>query len=931
MDERKKIGSQNVINVTMKEDTETLEEVVVTGYSAQKRSDITGSVVKVDAEKLEQVIVSSVDQALQGNVSGVSVSAISGTPGSTSNIRIRGISSITAGNEPLYVIDGVPVNNGNASSSDNYSRISTLAALDQNNIESITVLKDASATAQYGARGSNGVIVITTKKGKQGKTKFSVNMSYGFQNDAVEGAVPLTAANRLELYSEALFNDGRYPTKESAERALLEGPYKEWNEAGRPEAHWDEAVRNKDAVVQQLGISASGGGEDHTFFGSLGYFNQEATVIGVGFERISGSLNLTKDLTPKIKFSSNNSGTYSLQNAFLERSAFFESPRSAKFFLSPLLLPYNEDGSFNQFGGSLPNPLYLVQHNIANQNIMRIISNNSLNWQLTENLSFGSTFNVDYQGYNFRLYSNRNYGYSVPNSGDAAQFSRSNVFYVFQNYFDYRLEFSEAHRMDFKVLQEYQSNRSYFLGGAGENFAADGLFFLDNVGTPTSVNSSFFDWYVGSYLGLLKYSAFDRKYILDLSYRREGNSRFPSKSRWGQFWSVGGAWNIFREDLIADIEEIDNLRLRASYGVTGNANIELNQYQALFGYSIDYGGEGAQSLSTFGNDNLTWETSHTFDIGVDFGFFDNFFSGSIGYFKRTSSDLLLDVPLSQTTGFASQVQNIGELTNTGIEVDFNFNIVNTNNWKLNLGGNFSTVNNEVTKLPVDNNGKEREITTTTTNIATGHPVREWFMPTWAGVNPETGNEEWFVNGVDGETTTVFNEAEAVFQGGNAVPTFTAGLNLNFSYKGFFINAQGYYAGGHKIYEGWHRYLNQPNGYTITTFNGYTSLLDRWQKPGDVARNGKFTTAFEPWERHSKFLFDGDFFRLRALTLGYDMPSELMDDIGMGSVRIYVRGNNLLTWVKDENLVFDPEVDLNGETGLETPPVKTVAFGVNITF
>ncbi|SNR75826.1 TonB-linked outer membrane protein, SusC/RagA family [Maribacter sedimenticola] len=933
------VGASNTLDVQLEEDAQALEEVVVTGYTSQRRSDITGSIVEVNADKLSEIITPSVEQALQGNVSGLAVSATSGTPGSTANIRIRGISSITAGNEPLYVIDGAPVSNDNVGSSGAFSSLSALAGLDNNNIKSITVLKDASATAQYGARGANGVILITTKKGRAGETVFDVNSSYGFQRDAITGPVPLTAANRLELTAEAYFNDGITATKEEAISQLLAGSFADWDAAGRPEARWDLAVRNSAASVQQHSISASGGGEGHTFYGSVGYMNQEGTVVGPSFERISGALNFSKDLTENITFSSNNSATHSLQNAFLETSAYFESPRSAKFFLSPLVLPYNADGSYNEFGGSLPNPLYNNENNIYENRLTRIISNNNLNWNLGGGLSFGSSFNVDYQGYNYRNYSNRNYGYGVPTSGDAEQYDRTNVFYVFQNYFDYNYDINDNHRFDFKVLQEYQSNRRYFLGGSGQNFADDGLFYLDNVGTPNSVSSSFSDFYVGAYMGLMKYSAFDGKYVLDLSYRREGNSRFGKDNRWGNFWSVGGAWNIHREDFLADSNVIDNLKLRGSYGVTGNANIDLNLYQSLFGYSEDYGGEGAQYVDTFGNDQLSWELSKTIDVGVDFGLFKNTVSGSVAYFHRTSEDLLLNVPLSQTTGFASQYANIGELTNKGVEVDLNFNVVNTEDVNFSIGGNFSTVKNEVTKLPVDPNGVERTITTTRTRIETGHPVREWYMPTWAGVNPETGIEEWYVNGVDGETTANFNEAEAVFQGSNAVPTFTAGLNLNFKYKNFFINANGYYSGGNKIYEGWHLYLNQSNAYPILAFNGYTSLLDRWQEPGDIARNGKFTTGAPGWQRHSKYLYDGDFMRLRALTVGFDLPQKAVDRIGINKLRFFVRGNNLLTWVKDDNLLHDPEVDVDsqggdvtpGETGLETPPARTISVGVNLNF
>ncbi|TDU43950.1 TonB-linked SusC/RagA family outer membrane protein [Gelidibacter sediminis] len=925
------VGASNTINVALEEDIAALDEVVVTGYASYRKSEVTGSTVQLGNSQLTDIITPTVDQALQGKVAGLTISGNSGTPGSTSNIRIRGISSITAGNEPLYVIDGVPMNNDNVSSSDATSFFSNLASFDSNNIETITVLKDASATAQYGARGANGVIVITTKGGKQGKTKYSFSTSYGVQNDAVDGPDPLTAANRLELASEAYFNDGFFATKGEAEAYLLaREPYLSWDQDGRPEGNWKEAIKNKDAAIKKYNLSASGGNENHTFYASLGYIKQEGTVVGSEFERINGAVNFSTDLSSKLKFSSNNTGAYTYQDAFLERSAYFEGARTAPFFLSPLYQPYNDDGSINEFGGSLPNPLYISKHNIDDNTLARIVTNNQLSWDIGHGFSASSRFNIDYQVYNTRSYSNRNYGYGAATDGDASQYSRNTVTYTFQNQLNYNFDINVDHVFDVTLLQEYSSNRAYFLGAYGENFADDGLNNLDSLGNPVSINSSFYDSYLGAYLGSLHYSAFQGKYVVDLNYRYEGNSRFSPEQRWGSFWSVGGAWNIHKEDFMASTDWLNNLKLRASYGVTGNANIGLNNYQSLFSFGVDYNGEGAQSVNTFGNKDLSWEKSNTLDLGLDFGLFSNVVSGTINYYRRESTDLLLNVPLSQTTGFASQVQNIGALENSGLEVELNFDIVRSEDFNFSLGGNLGTVKNEITKLPLDPNGIERTITTTTTRIETGHPVRGWYMPTWAGVNPQTGLEEYYVNGVDGATTTNFNEAADVWQGDSALPKITAGLNLHVDFKGFFLDANGYYAGGHKIYEGWHRYTNTSDGYPIFAFQGLTTLLDRWQQPGDVARNGKFTSSYGPWERHSKYLYDGDFFRLRSMTLGYNFKDKF-ESIGITNMQIYLRGNNLATWVKDDNLLYDPEVSLGGETGLETPATKSYSLGLTINF
>ncbi|OIQ37964.1 MAG: SusC/RagA family TonB-linked outer membrane protein [Bacteroidetes bacterium MedPE-SWsnd-G1] len=924
------VGNANTINVVLEADS-ILEEVVVVGYTSYKRSEVTGSAVQLNQDDITDVITPSVDQALQGKVAGLSVAANSGTPGSTAQIRIRGISSITAGNEPLYVIDGVPISNGNASNSGATSFFSNLASIDPNNIETVTVLKDASATAQYGARGSNGVILITTKTGKAGKTSFSFNSSYGFSNDAVDGPDPLTTVNRLELASEAYFNDGFFGTEAEAEAYLLaREPYLSWDANGRPEGNWKETIKNKDAVVQQYAFNANGGKDSYNFNAGLGYMSQEGTVIGSEFERINGNLSFSVDLTDKLKFSTSNEGSYQEQDAFLERSAYFEGARSSIFFMPPYNIPYNDDGTINQFGGSLPNPLYITKYNIDDNFLSRIRSNNQVSYDIGNGFDFSSRFAIDYQVYNSRSYSNRNYGYGSPTSGDAGQYVRHTTDLTFQNQLNYAFDLGENHNFRASLLQEYQSNKRYYLGGYGENFADDGLFNLDSTGNPVSITSNETDYYLGAYMATLNYSAFGGKYIINGNFRYEGNSRFSPDQRWGSFWSVGGAWNAHKADFLANTDWISNLKLRASYGITGNANIGLNQYQSLFSYSVDYNGEGAQVVNTFGNNELTWEKSATLDVGIEFGLFNGILNGNFTYFNRNSYDLLLNVPLSQTTGFTSQVQNIGELTNTGFEAELNVNVVRSEDFNLSVGGNIGTVDNEITKLPLRPDGTERTITTTRTRIESGHPVNGWYMPTFAGVNPDTGEEEFYIDGKDGPTTTVFNEANPSWQGGNGVPTLTAGMNLHVDFKNFYVDANGYYATGHKVYDGWHRYTSQPNAYPIFAFQGLTTLLDRWQEPGDVTRHGKFSSSFTPWESNSKYLFDGEYFRLRSLTVGYDFK-DLLNKSGIAGLNVFLRGNNLLTWTKDPNLTYDPEIDLGGTIGLETPPSKTILFGFNIKF
>ncbi len=936
------VEASDILDIALKVDAAALDEVVVMGYVSKRREDLTGSAVQVDAEELQQTPMATVDQALQGKVAGLQISQSSGTPGSTQDIRIRGISSINAGNDPLYVIDGVPIINDNTAESNpgeelGTSSLSALASLNSNDIASITVLKDASATASYGARGANGVIVITTKSGESGKASFNVSSYYGFTNNAIDGPNPLTAAHKEILHYEGIKNTYGLGSVDEARTFEVEnlgdsGGFIAWNESGRPEANWKDVIVNQDAPIQEHTISSTGGGDDHNFYASLGYYDQEATVIASSFDRISGSLNFSKKLNENLEFSTSNTASHSFQDGLLEGSAYFSSPHTARYFMSPLDLPYNDDGSINLNTG-VPNPLYVAENDIDESKLTRILTNNSLNWNTPiENLVFTTRFSIDYQVYDYKTYNNRVLGDGDDTNGFGYNFNRTSATYVFQNSLDYALDFGD-HSFDFTVLQEYQKYRRHLIEAEGDNFAVDGLSELAVSGNPTLASTAFTDWAVASYLGTVSYN-FNNRYVLNGTYRREGNSRFAADNRWGDFWSVGAAWNLHREVFLDGSDFVNNLKLRASYGKTGNANIDINQYQTLFSYDEDYAGTGAAYPPEYGNSALTWETSYTFDAGVDFGLFGNRLTGSLAYYRRESNDLLLDVPLSMTTGFSSQFRNIGKMENSGIEAELDVSIVRSEDFNLSLGANVGTVRNEVLEVSTDASGAEVPVTNidasgSTQRSAAGTMVNEWFMPTWAGVDTETGVDTWYVNGVDGETTTDYGQAERVYQEASALPTISGGLNFHVDFKGFFLDASGYYAGGHKVYESWHLYLNQSNAYTSRIYNGYDVLMDRWQEPGDVTRVTKPIFGGEPWRYNSKFLHEGDFFRLRNVTVGYDLQSKALEAVGLQSARLFVRGTNLYTWVKDDDLLHDPEIDATGFTSITTPPVKSVVLGVNL--
>ncbi|QED38155.1 TonB-dependent receptor [Antarcticibacterium arcticum] len=940
------VGAQSVINVSLTEDAAQLDEVIVLGYSTRGVEEVTGSSVQIGGEDIAEAPMVSVDQALQGKVAGLQVTTSSGTPGSAQDIRIRGQSSLTAGNEPLYVIDGVPVTNSNQAGSANVSSLNPLAAINSQDIASITVLKDASATAAYGARGSNGVIVVTTKRGRSGDTQFNFTSQVGIQNDAYNKRDVLTGAQRLELLGEALVNSygangtsGNFGfTPENAIPLAVQFgvlPQGTQNYDGT-DYDWSGLIKNEDALLQNYTFSATGGDELSSFYASVGYNKTEATVIGAAFERLNGAFNFSRKMRENMNFSTSLNVSNTIQNPILEQGSFFSNPFITRYLMNPFNNPFDEEGNPRRGGlqfGSLHNTLYVTENNIARNMLTRALSNTRFDWEFFENLTFRNTFSLDWQVTDYKNYQNRYEGDSRFVNGSIAASDNKALNLVYQGGLNYNFKVGQDHNFDVTGLFEYQKNQNQYLFGYGNNFPADGLTNIASASAEFDAFSSFTDWYNVSYLGLLNYN-FAGKYVLDATIRREGSSRFGPGNRFGTFGSVGTAWNVHREDFMRG-SVFNTLRLRASYGVTGNNAVGLNAYQALLGYGADYSNNGGATPTQFGNADLTWEKGETFDVGFTFGVFENRLTGSFAYYNRRTYDLLQSVPLSRTTGFANQDQNLGEMTNKGIEAELAFDVVRTTDFSWNISGNVATVDNEVTVLAVGADGNDIDPLAGSVYKTTrvGLPAGTWFMRTWAGVDTQTGLPTWFVNGRDGEVTSNYNAAERVEQGVGALPTYSGGLGTRLQFRGFFAEADVYFQGGHKIYEQFAQFYLRTNNFTLGTYNGAAELMDRWQQPGDVtnvpavnyARNDNF---FNTSTRH---LYDGDFVRLRNVAVGYNLPSTFAQSIGISGLTLTLRGTNLATWVKDDGLLLDPETQAIGYTTLTTPPVETYTLGINVKF
>ncbi|HSH20243.1 MAG TPA: SusC/RagA family TonB-linked outer membrane protein, partial [Draconibacterium sp.] len=662
------------------------------------------------------------------------------------------------------------------------------------------------------------------------------------------------------------------------------------------------------------------------------YNNTEATVIGGEFQRISGKFNFQHKFSQKVKFGTNMLVSNTQQHALLEQSIYFGNPNATRYLMSPWEQPYLADGvTLNtSLTSSFHNTLYTLENDIYKNDLTRGMINSFIEWEIISNLVFKTLYAGDYNVAAFHNYQNRIHGDGKSKGGAASQSVTRNYNWVSQNSLEYKRNI-DLHNLTFKALMEYQENNNNVLVGSGEKFPADGLVYLSSASSNIDANSDFKDWMNISYLGMVNYN-YAEKYIADLTYRYEGSSLFAPTKRFGNFWSVGGAWNISEENFMKDMGKIDNLRVRGSYGLSGSSAIGINQYQALLAYDNSYAEEGAVYPLQIGNPDLTWEKNKNLDLGIDYAFFDGRLKGSLGWYHKETYDLLQLVPLSLTSGHQSMMMNVGSMVNKGFEAVVQGDIIRSGDFNINVSFNIATVNNEVTELARDAAGEEINIENLTRKVAVGQPVYAWYMRKWAGVNPDNGSAQWYVNGKDGEVTENYFSAKKEWQGESAIPNFTTGLLTHFDYKGFFADINLYYAGGHKVYEDFSFITHHTGLYSLSFFNGVDELMERWQKPGDNTNVPKVLYGAPNDSREStRFLYKGDFLRVKDLVFGYQIPSGVAGKIGCENIALSVRGTNLFTAVKDKGLKYDPEVGADGLTRATTPPVKSVVFGINLNF
>lgn len=944
-----------ILNVTLIEDTNALDQIVVTAFGRKlTRNESTSSVSTVSSEELTKQNFTDVTQSLQGRVPGMVVNTSSGTPGAPPKINIRGINSVTASNAPLYVIDGVPVNDsdlGEANQSGTNSSMNIMSLIGSNDIESISVLKDASAVAPYGADGANGVILITTKSGKSGNAKYNLSYTTGFNNDAIKGPKMANSLQKLDALQDAIWNsfgpelgNGTITSRDQVYDLLkqksdfLQG----WEDRGRPSTDWRKEINVKDAAMHDLYFSVTQGYEKSNFYASVGYNHIDGTVVASNYQKLTGSFKFNTNLNDRLNLVLSANVANVRQNSLLENSTWFSNPNIGKVTLSPWANLRDENGNlryldFRKIAGGRHNVVFTAINNEHYSDVTRGIQNSKLEYKITENLTFRSILGLDFT---LRHYKNQNgplHGDGEDPNGETGESNLTLFNYTTQNSLDYKFKLGEKHNFLATGLFEYTKYKDLNLYGYGANFPNEGITNLSGATSSFFAESTYSDQMKMRWVALLNYN-FDKKYLADFTFSYQGDSRFSEK--WDSFYSIGLGWNLQEEEFLKNIDAINALRFRVGYGITGNAGIGRNLYQTLMQYNI-YNNGPAAVVSGYGT-NAKWEKSNRFDLAASFELFDYRLKGSIGIYKNNTSDMLFNVPLPYSAELISArvLQNLGKMKNSGIELELSGDIIATPDFNWNMGSNFSTFSNKVTSLP-----ENAEIVETTRIVQEGRKVYEWYMAEWAGVNPDNGLPLWYVdrNNGDNSTTSNYSEAKRQHIGTNAFPTYQGSISTSIKYKKLFIEGTLYFSGGNQIYENSNMvlYARTTAGGRINSFNTSVDAVENaWRNPGDIAKYPRFDwndsrVANAASQRSTKYLHDGDYMRLRDLGIGYNFNDfKLAKALGVDNLNISLRGTNLWTWVKDKSFDWDPEsatADSDGFTTLKTPPVKSISINLNINF
>ncbi|WP_026704148.1 SusC/RagA family TonB-linked outer membrane protein [Flavobacterium soli] len=960
------VGASSTISVVMTvDDATSLNEVVVVAYGTQKREAITGAIGTIGADVIGNQQVTSPLKALQGTVAGVSMITAGGQPGNNPEIRIRGFGSLTAGAGPLIVVDGAPFN-GN---------INTIS---QDQIETLSVLKDGASASLYGSRGANGVILITTKRGKKNSApRINVRSQVGISDLAVGLHDRIGTEQNMKLTWEAIRNTnmdlGQNSTTaaSNASGQLIDRlGYNPYGTVVNPidasgqlvpgaqllwETDWQKEMTRQTMMRTNHSFDISGGDDKTTYFMSVDYLKEDGPVITSDFERITTRLNVDSQVSDWLKVGLNSSFSYSNSSNPDQTTGSTTQAIGWIYALSSIYPLHQRDGNGELFldangnrqydfgNGSIPGqsvnntrPVNGGENAVANiylgkERLRRTSYVGSVfaEAKIFESLKFRTRFSYENFLFDSFSFDDDLFGAASSVGGRVTQARNITTTLNAINGLHFNKTFGNHNLAADAIIEAYSLNL--------DNMNAQGIGFLPglaNLGTATSpeaVGGVMATERINSYLARINYNYKD-KYFVEGSARRDGSTRFDRDVRWGTFYSAGGGWIISKESFLENNETLSYLKLRGSYGELGNADLGtvLFPYQSLFSAAIG-GNEGNPGVLLDGvaDINLKWEKTAQISAGLDFGLFNDRITGSIDYYKKNSIDLILDKPLAPSLGVSTITTNIGEVENSGFELMLNSTNIQTEDFTWKTSINISKNSNEIIKLatedPVIRGIQQWEV---------GKSLYEFFIPEWAGVDPADGAAMWFrdVEDAEGnvigrETTKLYDQATRGYHG-SSLPDFEGGFTSNMRYKNFDLNLIFNFSVGGQILDT--DYSSLMNGFSSPGGNAHPDNLDRWQNPGDITNVPRLVIGNNNDAATStRFLFDNDYLRLKSLTLGYNLPSDMVKSIGFSNVRFFVQADNVVTFQSHKGI--DPEQSFAGTTARRSPQFRTVSTGVTLSF
>ncbi len=883
-------------DVALENDSELLDETVVIAYGVRKKGTIAGSVATVKSDKVESTASAAFDQALQGQVPGLTVLSNSGEPSATATMTIRGTNSINSGTAPLYILDGVAISSGDFN------------MINPADIESISVLKDASSTSIYGARAANGVIVITTKRGRDPKPQITYRTQLGISQIARANWNIMNTAERIQYEKEiGLTQDKNYEI------------------LAKTDVNWLEQVFNDDAFLQNHEISIAGANDNTNYYVSGNFYDQEGTAIGSGFRRYSVRSNVEQYAAKWLKLGFSSTLNYQEIQQADDGVVSLVTPISAAQFMMPYWNPYNEDGSVasiddGTWKGDGQNPIEWIQNNPVKYKKYKLFTMFFAEARPVKGLTLKTQASVDYTHTTAMGMSYPEYG---PNMGEGSvqRNSTDGMSLQITNTANYQFDLGTEHSFNFLVGQEginyHYENFTVGVQGQQSNKLTD----LNNGTFASTWGDTVDDDYSYlSFFGRGEYSWADKLYA-DFSIRTDGSSRFGKAGRWGQFWSVGVMYNMRNDRFMAGKAPwLTTAQVAVSTGTSGNSSIPNYEHLALVYGGLNYAGNTGMAPGSQGNENLGWEKLWTSNLAFHLGFW-NRLNVDIELYNKETSDMLMYVPTYlSNNGFGYRWDNVGAMVNRGVELNVTGTIVAKENFVWTANANVSYNRNKITELY--NGGSEFELSNTSKKLVVGHDAGEFYINRYAGVNPANGDALWYTK--DGELINELREEDKVMVGKSQYAPWQGGFGTSLSFFGVSLSTQFSWVADRWMVNN-DRYFNESNG-RFASYNQSRRLLNRWKQPGDITdipRHGEYT------EFDSRLLEDASFLRLKNLMLSYSFPSNLLKKSGfISSLRIYAQAQNLLTWTGFSGL--DPESTSNIYVA-QYPMARQYTFGLDITF